>query len=476
MALTTAGTAALLAVFCLAVIQLVLFWRLRQLLVQRNQDAQLQATLDSLRARCAESDALMREEFSRNRQEHAASSQALRTELVSAIVQLGEAVGGKLDSFAQVMHRNNQASLENQARLQTSVDAKLTSLAQLTGQKLDDVMASARGEADKLRKTVEERLHLLQTENERKLEQMRLTVDEKLQGTLEARLGESFRQVSERLEKVYEGLGAMQTLAAGVGDLKKVLSNVSTRGAWGEVQLGALLEQMLAPEQYERNVSPTGSGERVEYAIRLPGHGPGGPPVWLPIDAKFPMEDYRRLVEASEHVDPTGVERARKDLESTIRRCAKTISEKYLRPPATTDFGILFLPTEGLYAEAVRRPELAEAIQRDSRIVLAGPSTLAALLNSLQMGFRTLAIQHRSSEVWQLLGAVKTEFGRYSDLLEKVNRKLAEAQRNVETAQRQSARIHQRLGQVESSGSGAELAPPAEDLLATAASYDSAPA
>lgn len=476
MALTGDGIAALLAAVFLAAMQLVLFWRLRHLLVHRNEDAQLQATLESLRSRSAELEAVVREEFSRNRQEHAASSQSLRTELVAAVVQLGEAVGGKLDSFAEVMHRNNQASLENQARLQTSVDAKLTSLAQLTGQKLDDVMASSRGEADKLRKTVEERLQFLQTENERKLEQMRLTVDEKLQGTLEARLGESFRQVSERLEKVYEGLGAMQTLAVGVGDLKRVLSNVSTRGAWGEVQLGALLEQMLAPDQYERNVSPTGSGERVEYAIRLPGQGPGGPPVWLPIDAKFPIEDYRRLVEASEHLDPANVERARKDLESTIRRCAKTISEKYLRPPATTDFGILFLPTEGLYAEAVRRPELAESIQRDFRIVLAGPSTLAALLNSLQMGFRTLAIQHRSSEVWQLLGAVKTEFGRYSDLLEKVNRKLAEAQRNVETAQRQSAKIHQRLGQVESSGSGAELTPPDEALLAVEASYDSAPA
>jgi DNA recombination protein RmuC len=475
-ALTSGVIAAFVAAFCLALIQLLLFWRLRHLLVHRKDDAQLQATLESLRSRSAESEAVVREEFSRNRQEHAASSQSLRTELVSAVVQLGEAVSGKLDSFAQMMHRNDQASLENQARLQTSVDAKLTSLAQLTGQKLDDVMASARGEADKLRKTVEEQLQFLQTENERKLEQMRLTVDEKLQGTLEARLGESFRQVSERLEKVHEGLGAMQTLAAGVGDLKKVLSNVSTRGAWGEVQLGALLEQMLAPEQYERNVSPTGSGERVEYAIRLPGNGPGGQPVWLPIDAKFPIEDYRRLVEASEHVDPAALERARKDLESTIRRCAKTISEKYLHPPATTDFGILFLPTEGLYAEAVRRPELSELIQREFRIVLAGPSTLAALLNSLQMGFRTLAIQHRSSEVWQLLGAVKTEFGRYSDLLDKVNRKLAEAQRNVETAQKQSAKIHQRLGQVECSGSGGELAPPDEDLLAVAASYDSAPA
>ncbi len=254
----------------------------------------------------------------------------------------------------------------------------------------------------------DQRAEALRTAVTRQLEQVRLTVDEKLQQTLETRLGESFRIVSERLEQVHKGLGEMQNLASGVGDLKRVLSNVTTRGAWGEVQLENLLNQMLAPDQFARNVSPTGSGERVEFAIKMPGHTST---VWLPIDAKFPSETYQRLAAAAERCDTAGVETYSRELETVIRACAKTFSGKYLAPPHTTDFGILFLATEGLYAEALRRPGLVESLQSDYRVVLAGPTTFAALLNSLQMGFRTLAIQQRSGEVWKLLGDVKTQPG-----------------------------------------------------------------
>jgi DNA recombination protein RmuC len=372
---------------------------------------------------------------------------------------------------------------ERQSRLQTVIDTKLLIIGQQTGQKLTEVESALRSQAHQLREetgkafkslgdsilttltgishlqknelqdlktTVDGRLATIQSENEKKLEQMRQTVDEKLQGTLEARLGESFKQVSDRLEQVYKGLGEMQTLAAGVGDLKRVLTNVKTRGTWGEIQLGALLEQMLAPDQYGQNVATSGTGERVEYAIKLPGRGSNGTPVWLPIDAKFPVEDYQRLVEASERGDVDAFEKASRQLEATLKFCAKNLSDKYIAPPATTDFGILFLSTEGLYAEAMRRAGLAEFIQREYRIVLSGPSTLAALLNSFQMGFRTLAIQQRSSEVWELLGTVKSEFGKYADVLAKVKKKLTEAQNTIDTAETRTRAIHRKLRDVES--------------------------
>ena len=317
-----------------------------------------------------------------------------------------------------------------------------------------DMTQLQKSELQELRATVDSRLVAIQADNEKKLEQMRQTVDEKLQGTLETRLGESFKQVSQRLEEVCKGLGEMRSLAMGVGDLKKVLTNVKTRGTWGEVQLGALLEQILAPEQYAANVDVRGTGERVEFAIKLPGRDTNSGPVWLPIDAKFPLEDYQRLVDASEQADPEAVERATRQLEATLKSGARNISEKYVVPPATTDFGILFLPTEGLYAEAVRRPALAETIQREYRVILAGPSTLAALLNSLQMGFRTLAIQQRSSEVWELLGAVKTEFGKYADVLTRVRKKLDEANSTIEKAEVRTRAIHKQLRSVESVDSG----------------------
>ncbi|MCR4399270.1 MAG: DNA recombination protein RmuC [Syntrophomonadaceae bacterium] len=277
------------------------------------------------------------------------------------------------------------------------------------------------------------------------LEQMRAVVDEKLHATLERRLGESFRQVSERLEQVHKGLGEMQSLAAGVGDLKKVLTNVKTRGVWGEVQLGNILEQMLTPDQYAANVATKPhSGERVEFAVRLPGRDEGSC-VWLPIDAKFPQEDYHRLLEATENGDPVAAEEAARQLEQRIRQEARSISEKYIDPPHTTDFAIMFLPTESLYAEVLRRPGLADALQRQYRVNVAGPTTLAALLNSLSLGFRTLAIERRSGEVWTLLGAVKTEFGRFGDILEKTQKKLQEASNSIDQATRRSRTIERKL-------------------------------
>jgi len=279
---------------------------------------------------------------------------------------------------------------------------------------------------------------------------MRQTVDEKLQGTLEKRLGESFKIVSERLELVHKGLGEMQTLATGVGDLKKVLTNVKTRGTWGEVQLGVLLDQVLNPDQFVANLVTKDGGERVDFAIRLPGQGADkDETVWLPIDAKFPIEDYQRLIESQERSDAEGVEAAGKQLENRVKACAGDICGKYLNPPTTTDFGILFLPIEGLFAEVIRRTGLIEAIQRECRVVIAGPTTLWSILSSLQMGFRTLAIQKRSSEVWNLLAAVKTEWTKYGDVLDAVQKKLNQASNTIEEARVRSKAIGRRLRDVQ---------------------------
>jgi DNA recombination protein RmuC len=303
---------------------------------------------------------------------------------------------------------------------------------------------------DMLREAVEQRLLAIQADNAKQLDQVRATVDEKLQGTLEKRLGESFKQVSERLEQVSKGLGEMQSLAAGVGDLKKVLTNVKTRGTWGEVQLGAMLEQVLTPDQYAANVAVKEGGERVEFAIKLPGRGEDGEEmVWLPVDAKFPVEDYQRLMDAQEKADAESAEGAAKQLEACIRQCAGDICSKYLNPPKTTDFGILFLPTEGLFAEVIRRTGLVEFVQRECRVVIAGPTTLWALLNSLQMGFRTLVIQKRSSEVWNLLSAVKTEWTKYGDVLTKVQKKIHEASDTIEQAQTRTRAIGRKLKDVQ---------------------------
>jgi DNA recombination protein RmuC len=297
---------------------------------------------------------------------------------------------------------------------------------------------------------VEQRLDLLRGENAKKLDEMRATVDEKLQATLESRLGESFKLVSDRLEQVHKGLGEMQNLAAGVGDLKRVLTNVKTRGTWGEVQLGALLDEVLAPGQFDRNVATRpGSSERVEYAIRMPGRGDDGAPCWLPIDCKFPLDAWQRLQDAIERADVDAVEASRRTLEQFFKTQAKDIRDKYVAPPHTTDFAILFVPTEGLFAEAVARPGLADALQRDCRVMLAGPTTLAATLNSLQMGFRTLAIEKRSTEVWRVLGAVKTEFVKFGDILAKTQKKLQEASNTIDQARGKSTTIARKLRDVE---------------------------
>ena len=310
--------------------------------------------------------------------------------------------------------------------------------------------------AKETRDTLEQRLERLQQDNSAKLEQMRQTVDEKLHATLESRLSESFRQVSERLEQVHKGLGEMQSLAAGVGDLKKVLSGVKTRGVLGEVQLGALLEQVLTPEQYEKNVATRpGSRERVEFAIRMPGQGREGESLWLPVDAKFPLEDFQRLQIAQEAADPAAVEAAANALEARVRLEAKSIAEKYVEVPHTTEFAVLYVPFEGLYAEVLRRPGLFEQIQREVRVTICGPTTLSALLNSLQMGFRTLAIQKRSSEVWQVLGSVKSEFGKFGEVLANTKRQLQTVANSIEMAETRTRQIERKLKDVEALPEGA---------------------
>lgn len=326
--------------------------------------------------------------------------------------------------------------------LKSGLDTFLNQISSLTKSNEDKL--------EKMRVTIEERLKLLQDENSQKLEQMRVTVDEKLHSTLEKRLGESFKLVSERLELVHKGLGEMQTLASGVGDLKKVLTNVKTRGTWGEIQLGNLLEQILTPEQYAQNVvTQKGSSERVEFAIKLPGRDKNDSAVWLPIDAKFPLEDYQKLVEAQEQANLGLIEEFGKLLEARIKSEARDIKEKYIDPPHTTDFGILFLPVEGLYAEVLRRPGLCDLLQREYRVTLTGPTTLAALLNSLQMGFRTLAIEKRSSEVWSVLGAIKTEFAKFGEMLDKTQKKLQEASNTIDDATKKSRTIEKKLNKVQ---------------------------
>jgi DNA recombination protein RmuC len=319
----------------------------------------------------------------------------------------------------------------------------------LTRQLQDLSEANARRLAE-VRATLEAQLAQLQTSNAAKLDEMRATVDEKLHATLEQRLGESFKQVAERLEQVHKGLGEMQTLAQGVGDLKHLLSNVKTRGMFGEAQLGALLEQVFSPEQYAAQVATRpGSRNMVDFAIRLPGRGDDGAPCWLPIDAKFPNEDYERLLDAQQRADAEGAELAARGLEQRIRLEAKSMAEKYLEPPHTTDFAILFLPTEGLYAEVLRRPGLMEALQRDHRVTLTGPTTLMAMLNALQMGFRTLALEKRSSEVWQVLGAVKTEFTKFGDVLAKVKNQTQTVLNTLDAAEVRSRAMGRALKTVE---------------------------
>ena len=353
---------------------------------------------------------------------------SFRTQLAAMQQQVSDALQGATHTLAQ----QSQSARDAQ-------DAALKRLSDSLGEQL-----RALSEAN------ERRLSALQEGNEKKLDQMRATVDEKLHATLEQRLGESFKQVADRLEQVHKGLGEMQTLARDVGSLNRVLTNVKTRGIFGEVQLAGLLEQVFTPEQYATNVATVpGSSERVEFAIRLPGQRDDGLPLWLPIDAKFPREDYERLLDAQERADLPAIELAAKAIDTRLRLEARTIRDKYIAPPHTTDFAILFVPTEGLYAEALRRPGLVQAMQRDHKVMLAGPTTLLATLTSLQMGFRTLALEKRSAEVWEVLGAVKTEFGKFGDVLARTRKKLEEATNTIDQAQTRTNVMTRRLKSVE---------------------------
>ena len=358
---------------------------------------------------------------------------------------------GRLDLLEKNLDRMERFFREDMATNREETGRSLRDFNESLLNRVAESTAQNIQKLDKIDETVDLHLKTLQEDNNRKLEQIRATVDEKLHDTLERRLGESFKLVSERLEMVHKGLGEMQTLASGVGDLKKVLTNIKTRGTFGEIQLHSLLEQILSPDQYQSNVATKrDSATRVEFAIRLPGRGETeNHPVWLPIDAKFPQEDYLRLLEAQEAGNANLVEEVSKKLERIIKDMAKNIRDKYLDPPYTTDFGIMFLPTEGLYAEVLRRTGLFELLQREFKVVITGPTTLAALLNSLQMGFRTLVIEKRSSEVWTLLGAVKTEFSTFGAILDRTQKKLQEASHTIEKAATRSRAIEKKLKNIQ---------------------------
>ena len=415
-----------IGLLCVAVVLLIFVLRRP---AGAGAGTELITRLDALRTSLEQMDRALRDELARMREAGEKSAKMDREELQSAL-------RGNADSLQ--MRLAEIASLQRSQL--DSFASQLVALSRSNEQRLDA-----------LREGVEGKLFAIQEDNSKQLEKMRATVDEKLHATLEQRLGESFRLVSDRLEQVQLGLGEMKSLAAGVGDLKRVLTNVKTRGTWGEIQLGTLLEQILTKEQYDTNVpTKSSSADRVEFAVKLPGRDDGThSQVWLPIDAKFPQDDYQRLVEAQDQANPALVEESARGLELRIKSEAKAIRDKYIDPPATTDFAIMFLPTEGLYAEVLRRPGLADDLQREYRVLVTGPTSLAALLNSLQMGFRTLAIEKRSGEVWSLLGAVKTEFGKFGDILDKTQKKLQEASNTIESAASRTRTIERKLRKVQ---------------------------
>jgi DNA recombination protein RmuC len=438
------------ALVVVAVVLLVVVVGLLLALLARTRPGSVAPPLRRLLEGQERGERALREEMAQNRTEASRASQATREEVAGAMKGWGDSIAGTI----------GRLGAQQKAQLDTFA-SQLTTLTDANERRMVE-----------LRSTVDERLRQLQTDNATKLEQMRQTVDERLTATLEQRLGESFKQVSDRLEAVHKGLGEMQVLAAGVGDLKQVLTNVKARGMWGEVQLGTLLDQIMTPEQYATNVAcKQGCSERVEFAVRLPGpEGGDGGEVWLPIDAKFPVEDYQRMFDAQGRGDLGAMNQALKSLEARVKLSAKDIQNKYLDPPRTTDFGIMFLPTEGLYAEVLRRPGLVDTLQNDCRVLVAGPTTLAALLNSLQMGFRILTVEKRSSEVWQLLGAVKTQFGQFGGLLDKVHKKLDQASSTIEDAARKSRTIERKLKTVQElpASTAATVIPPATPEGSTA--------
>ena len=421
--------------------------------VRGARDASLPARLDALARDNERLERELRAAVDSAAQRVQSDTSARQSQLQDSIFQQVHGLGGaqaqqlaglaqQVAKVAEGAHLSARANREESAAaLGRFTDAQQQTLAELNRQ--------IHLQLGEVRQTLEARLQHLQQGNEARLEQMRATVEDKLQSTLEARLGESFRLVSERLEQVHRGLGEMQGLAQGVGDLKRVLSNVKTRGTFGEGQLAALLEQVLTVDQYARNIATRPmSDERVEFAIRMPGRS-DEEPVWLPIDAKFPVEDYERLLAAHDAADAAGVEAAARALEVRVRNEARKIREKYVEPPYTTDFAILYLPTEGLFAEVLRRPGLGDALNRDLRIVIAGPTTLFAMLNALQMGFRTLALEKRSAEVWQVLGAVKTEFAKFGEVLARLKAQLQTASNTIESAETRTRQMERRLKDVE---------------------------
>jgi DNA recombination protein RmuC len=429
--------AILVALAILLCVVLAASWRLAGDSRARAEDArgalreaaELRARMESVHAQLAQLERDVRQDLVNARTEQANAASGLRVE-----------VGGAIGSFRETTQQQLTAMAGLQQRQLQGFGEQLQTLTTASEQRLDGV-----------RQSVEQRLDALRVDNTAKLEQMRATVDEKLQATLDQRLAASFKTVSERLEQVHRGLGEMQSLATGVGDLKRVLANVKTRGMWGEVQLAALLAEVLTPQQYVANVETVpGSGKRVEFAIRLPGRGDDAPTCLLPIDAKFPLEEWQRLQDALERADLPAADGARKALENRLRVEAKTIRDAYVAPPHTTDFAILFVPTEGLYAEMMARPGFGESLQRDYRVTLTGPNNFLALLNSLQMGFRTLAIEQRSSEVWRVLAAVKTEFAQFGEVIAKTKEKLDQASRTLDQTGVRSRAIARQLRDVES--------------------------
>jgi DNA recombination protein RmuC len=389
------------------------------------------------------------------RQELAQNLSAMQQALLAQSGDVARTQNEQIDSFRTQLAAMQQGLADQTRSAREAQDAALHRFGQAQAEQLRALTDGNDKRMAEVRQTVETKLSAIQADNGQRLEQMRATVDEKLHATLELRLGESFKQVADRLDQVHKGLSEMQTLARDVGSLNRVLSNVKSRGTFGEVQLAGLLEQVFTPEQFATNVETVpGSGARVEFAIRLPGRGSDGTanaavPLWLPIDAKFPREDYERLLDAQERADKPAADAAAKALEARLKLEARTISQKYVQAPHTTDFAILFVPTEGLYAEALRRPGLVEALQREHKVMLAGPTTLLATLNSLQMGFRTLALERRSAEVWQVLGAVKAEFGKFGDVLAKTKKKLDEASNTIVQAEVRSRAMERQLRGVE---------------------------
>jgi DNA recombination protein RmuC len=418
----------------LLIILIIINFLIIQKINKRNDDDFENKFEDQLAVGIDKIEKGVKDEVSRSREEFGRISKDQREELSNSFKLLGD----------QITNRMNDIADKQKGQLN------------VFSERLEKLIETNEQKFDKLQGKIEERLKEIENNNSKKLEEMRQTVDEKLHETLEKRLGESFKVVSSQLKSVYEGLGEMQKLATGVGDLKRVLTNVKTRGTWGEVQLEKLIEQILTPDQYAKNVKTKSSGNAlVEFAIKMPG-SQEDKPVWIPVDAKFPLEDYQRLMDAQETVNLELIADTSKAIERRIKQQAKDIQEKYLDPPFTTDFAIMFLPFEGLYAEVLRIPGLFDFVQREHRVTLTGPTNFLAVLNSLQMGFRTLAIQKRSSDIWKILGGVKTEFSKFGDILEKTQKKLTEASNNIGDATRKTRTIERRLRDVQELPEGAK--------------------